>query len=309
MITMRQHAISLIAVFLALALGLFLGSGFIGDRVNALTGTDRDKIGNLENERDDLAAQVNSNDSFTSAIAGRITANLLKDQSVLVVTTPDAAEADVDALKTMVNDADGTFAGQIGLTHELLGDQSASKLRTVIDQSIPAGAQLRIEYTDSGSRLGDLLGVALLNREGSKPASASDRDTALQALRGGEFIDYPDRTIKPADLVLVVTGGEMSQDSGAQGQLVARLAATMAMRAQGGALVGRSGSAEGGSPIGVIRSDPSLGNSVTTVDDVDLETGRLTTMMALGEELHGRSGAYGTGPGATAITVGAKPAE
>lgn len=309
MITMRQHAISLIAVFLALALGLFLGSGFIGDRVNALTGTDRDKIGSLEDERDDLAAQVNSNDSFTSAIAGRVTADLLKDHSVLVVTTPDSAEADVDALKTMVNDAEGTFAGQIALTQGLLSDQSSSKLRTVIDQSIPSGAQLRIEYTDSGSRLGDLLGVALLNRSGQRPASTSDRDTALEALRAGEFIDYPDGTIKSADLVLVVTGGEMSKEAGAQGQLVARLAATMAMRAQGGALVGRTGSAEGGSPIGVIRSDPSLGNAVTTVDDVDRETGRLTAIMGLGEELRGRSGAYGTGPGANAITVGAKPAE
>ncbi|WOC13882.1 copper transporter [Gordonia sp. MP11Mi] len=309
MITMRQHAVSLIAVFLALALGLFLGSGFIGDRVNALTGTDRDKIGNLEDERDNLAAQVNANDSFTAAIAERITAGLLKNHSVLVVTTPDSSEADVDALKTMVNDAGGTFAGQIGLTPALLGDQSASKLRTVVDQSIPSGAQLRIEYTDSGSRLGDLLGVTLLNRQGQKPASASDRDTALQALRGGGFIDYPDGTIKPADLVLVVTGGEMSKDSGAQGQLVARLAATMAMRAQGGALVGRTGSAEGGAPIGVIRSDPALGNAVTTVDDVDLETGRLTAIMGLDEELHGRSGAYGSGPGATAITVGAQPGE
>ncbi|GAA4662853.1 copper transporter [Gordonia humi] len=309
MISMRQHAVSLIAVFLALALGLFLGSGFIGDRVNALTGTDRDKIGNLQDERDDLAKQVDSNDAFTSAIAGRITGDLLKDQSVLVVTSPDAADGDVEALKTLINDAEGTFAGQIALTTGLIRDENASKLSTVVDQSIPSGAQLRVEYTDSGSRLGDLLGVTLLHRSGAKPASANDRDTALAALREGQFIDYAEGTIKPADLVLVVTGGEMGKDSGAQGQMVARLAATMAMRAQGGALVGRTGSADGGSPIGVIRSDPSLGNAVTTVDDVNQEIGRLTTVMALNEELQGRSGAYGTGPGATAITVGAEPAK
>ena len=115
--------------------------------------------------------------------------------------------------------------------------------------------------------------------------------------------------MKPADLVLVVTGGQLPEDSGAQGQLVARLAATMANRGQGGALVGRSGSAAGGSPIGVTRSDPSLGNAISTVDDVQEETGRLTAMLALAEETQGRSGAYGTGPGATAITVGAPPAE
>ena len=309
MITMRQHAISLIAVFLALALGLFLGSGFIGDLVNALTGTDRDRITTLQDERDDLAAQVNSADSFTSAIAGRLTADVLKGKSVLVVTAPDAADADVEALKGLVNGAGASFAGQIALTTSFVRDENASRLRTIVDESIPTGAQLRVEFTDSGSRAGDLLGVSLLHRSGQRPASDADRTTVLDTMRGGGFIEFADGTVKAADLVLVVTGGAMSRDSGAQGQLVGRFASAMTMRAQGGALVGRTGSADGGSPIGVIRSDPALGNAVTTVDNVDQETGRLTTILALGEELAGRSGAFGTGPGATAVTVGGEPAE
>ena len=56
-------------VFLALALGLFLGSGFVGDRVNSMTGTSRDRIGDLENERDDLNAKLNASNSFDHAIA------------------------------------------------------------------------------------------------------------------------------------------------------------------------------------------------------------------------------------------------
>ena len=58
MISLRQHAISLVAVFLALAVGLFLGSGFIGDSVNSVTGTSRDRIGDLEKERDELNQQL-----------------------------------------------------------------------------------------------------------------------------------------------------------------------------------------------------------------------------------------------------------
>ncbi|NED63463.1 copper transporter, partial [Streptomyces sp. SID10244] len=64
MISLRQHAISLVAVFLALAVGLFLGSGFIGDRVNSVTGTSRDRIGDLEKQRDQLNEQVNAANSF-----------------------------------------------------------------------------------------------------------------------------------------------------------------------------------------------------------------------------------------------------
>ncbi|MFT4086600.1 MAG: copper transporter [Gordonia sp. (in: high G+C Gram-positive bacteria)] len=307
MISMRQHAISLIAVFLALTLGLFLGSGFIGDRVNSMTGADRDRLGKLEDQRDSLTEQVNQNNSFISAISGRVTDGLLDKRSVLVVTSPNAADGDVQALKGLINDAGGTFAGQIGLTTSLVRDENASKLASIIDQSIPPGQQLRVDYTDSGSRTGDLLGVVLLHRDGAKPVADADRDNALEALRAGGFIDYTGATLKPADLVLVVTGGGLPKDSGAQGQLVGRLAAAMSQRGQGGVLTGRKGSADGSASIATVRADPQLGNSVSTVDDVDVEMGRLTAVMALNEETKGRSGAFGTGPGATAITVGAEP--
>lgn len=309
MISMRQHAVSIIAIFLALALGLFLGSGFIGDRMNALTGTDRDKIGKLQDENDTLSKQAGNDEAFQKAVAGRLVKGALDKRSVLVVTSPNAADSDVEAVKNLVNDAGGSVSGQVALPMSLVRDENAAKLRTVIDQSIPTGAQLRVQYTDSGSRLGDLLGVTMLSKPGEKPVSEQDRSTALATLRQGGFLEFAEGSLKPADLVLVVTGGELAKDSGAQGQFVGRFAAAMSSRGQGGVLAGRNGAAEGGSPIGVVRSDPSLSNAVSTVDNVDQETGQVTTVLALGEETHGRTGAFGTGQGATAITVGAAPAK
>ncbi|GAC85782.1 copper transporter [Gordonia paraffinivorans] len=304
MISLRQHAVSLVAVFLALALGLFLGSGFVGDRVNSLTGTSRDRIGDLEDQRDDLNAKLNAANSFDRAIAPRLVANTLRDKSVLVVTAPNAAEADVTAVKENLNDAGARFAGQIALTDELLSDENAEQLRTIVDQTIPPGAMLRAELTDSGGRLGDLLGTVLLYNKGSRPASANDRKTALSTLRDGGFIDYVDNAVTPADLVVVVTGDEFGPDSGAQGALVAKLAATASARGSGGVLVGRTGSASGSSPIAIVRSDPSLSNAVSTVDNVDQPTGLITTILALAAEKKGSTGAYGTGPGASSVTVG-----
>ena len=307
MISLRQHAISLIAVFLALTLGLFLGSGFIGDRMNALTGTDRDKIGKLQDERDSLDKQVGNDTAFIKGVSPRLIKGALAKQSVLVVTAPDAADADVEALKGLINDAGGTTAGQIALTTSLIRDEQASKLQTIIDQSIPTGAQLRAQFTDSGSRLGDLMGVTLMSRDGRGGASDADRSTTLQTLGQGGFIEYAAGSIKEATLVLVVTGGEMADEAGAQGQFVGRFSAAIASRGAGGVLAGRSGSAAGGSPLGVVRSDPSLNNAVSTVDNLDQQTGQVTSVLALGEESDGRTGAFGTGPGATVITVGAVP--
>lgn len=303
MISLRQHAISLIAVFLALAIGLFLGSGFIGDRVNALTGTDRDRIGKLQDERDVLERQINVANGFIGGVTPLLVDGRLGKRSVLVVTAPGAADADVEAVKELISAAGASFSGQLGLTDSLVRDENAAKLSSIIDQSIPPGQQLRVEYTDSGSRLGDLLGVTLGVPENGRPVAESDRTDALQALRQGGFITYTDGALKPAQLVLTVTGGKLGTDSGTQGQLVGRLAATMSGRAQGGVLAGRTGSAEGGSPIAVVRSDPALGKLVSTVDDVQDEPGGITVVLALDAEADGRTGAYGTGPGASSITV------
>lgn len=107
------------------------------------------------------------------------------------------------------------------------------------------------------------------------------------ALRDGGFIDYADNAITPTDLVVVVTGDEFGPDSGAQGALVGRFAAAMAARGVGGVLVGRTGSASGGSPIAIVRSDPSLANAVSTVDNIDQPTGLITTILALTAEVDG----------------------
>ncbi|MBD0024020.1 copper transporter [Gordonia pseudamarae] len=306
MISLRQHAISLVAVFLALALGLFLGSGFVGDRVNSLTGTTRDRIGDLEDERDQLNEKLNSADSFDQAMAPRLIDGTLERRSVLVVTVPGVVDSDVDTLKESVADAGATFAGQIQISDRLVGDTESAKLRTIVDQTIPAGAQLRADFVDSGSRVGDLLGTLTLHSDQSRAVSVNDSRIGLQALREAGFIGYVDNAITPADLVLVITGGAYGKDSGARGQLVGRLAAAMAARGQGGALVGRTGSATGGSPIAVVRSDPALRNAISTVDNADVPTGKITTVLALAEEGQARTGAYGIGPGAVAVTVGVR---
>ncbi|MFT4043208.1 MAG: copper transporter [Gordonia sp. (in: high G+C Gram-positive bacteria)] len=309
MISLRQHAISLAAVFLALTLGLFLGSGFVGNKMNSLTGTSRDRIGELESERDALNDKVNIANSFDAAIAGRIIADQLRGQSVLVVAAPNAYGGDVSAVNAAITGAGGLVAGQLKLTTQLLADQRSAQLDTIIDQTIPTGARLRAELVDSGGRLGDLLGTLLGKSDGRSSATAADRRTGLQVLRDGGFIQYADDAFRAADLVVVVTGGAFPSDSGAQGQLVARLAAAMAARARGGVLVGRTGSAAGGSPIAVVRSDPTLSAAVSTVDNIDQQVGRITSVLVLNSERSGHTGAYGTGAGAKAITVGASASQ
>ena len=69
-------------------------------------------------------------------------------------------------------------------------------------------------------------------------------------------------------------------------------------------VVGRDGSATGTAAVAVTRSDPALTGAVSTVDDIDSQSGRITTVLALQELAGGgRPGQYGIGQGASAVTV------
>ncbi len=231
MISLRQHAISLIAVFLALAVGVALGSGFLGDRIGS--SDDDSTVSSLRSEKDALSGQVNAADAFNTAVSPRLLNGLLANRSVLLVTVPGAGEGDIAGVKQVLNQAGARFAGQLGLTDALISDSSAEKLTSIVDQSIPAGATLRPELTDSGGRVGDLLG-SLLQRKGDAPAAGdSDIGAGLAALRQGGFVTYVDNAVGPAQLAVVVTGDKFADDAGARGQVVARFAAAFGARGSG----------------------------------------------------------------------------
>lgn len=303
MISLRQHAISLVAVFLALAVGVVLGSGFVADTFGSSSDAQDKREQELRDENQQLTNNVNAANNFDTAIAGRLLDGTLRDRPVLIVTTPGADEGDVAAVKDNLNKSGAVFNGQLALTDEFVSDQNAEKIGSIIDQSIPAGSTLRTELTDSGGRAGDLLGLLLQlsPRDAEPQVSGGDTDAGLAALKQGGFVDYADGAIEPAQLAIIVTGNKFADDSGARGQVVARFAAAFSERGAGTVLVGRTGSAEGSSPIAVVRADPALNSQVSTVDNVDQATGRITTVLALADELGNKQGAYGTGPGATAI--------
>lgn len=305
---MRHHAISLAAVFLALAIGVLLGSGLLSDTLLAGLRDDKQDLQNqvedLQEQRNLLNERLSAAGDFDSQMASRIVAGALADKSVVIIRTPDAADDDVDGLTRLVELAGGSVSGQVTLTQQFVDANSAEMLRTVTSSALPAGTQLSTTLVDQGSQAGDLLGIVLqLPRDPAAPRiTDAQRDTALTALRDTGFITYGQ--ITAADVGIVVTGGGLADDAGNQGSTVARFAAAFAPHGSGTVLAGRDGSASGTAAVAVTRSDPALGAVVGTVDDIGAESGRLTAVLALQDLLSGGKPAqYGTGQGATALTV------
>jgi Copper transport outer membrane protein, MctB len=315
MITLRQHALSLAAVFLALAVGVVLGSGFLSDTLlSSLRNEKQDlytQISGLNDQKNNLNQKLTAANNFDSQLAGRIVHDALGGKSVIVFRTPDAKDDDVTAVSKFIGQAGGTLTGTLSLTQEFVDANSSEKLQTVVSSSIlPAGQQLSTKLVDQGSQAGDLLGIALMiNANPAVPPVSeitdAQRDTVLAALRDTGFLTYQaGERIGASNAALIVTGGGLPQDAGNQGVSVARFAAALAPHGTGTLLAGRDGSATGGAAIAVARADAGMAAAISTVDDVDSAPGRITAVLGLHDLTSGgHVGQYGTGHGATSITV------
>lgn len=316
MISLRSHAISLAAVFIALAIGVALGSGLLSNTLLAGLKDDKaqlqNQINGLTDEKNGLNERLGAADKFDSQMSSRILRDALKGKSVVLFRTPDAVDDDVEAMSRLAGESGGTVTGTIALTREFVDANSSEKLLSVVNSPIvPAGRQLSTTSVDQGSQAGDLLGIAMLT--GRAPASGdpaapavddAQRDGVLTALRDTGFISYGTERIGAADTALIVTGGGLADDAGNQGATVARFAAGLAPHGSGTVIAGRGGSASGTGAVAVVRSDAGLSNAVATVDDVDDQSGRITSVLALQElTVGGRPGQYGIGRGASSVTV------
>jgi hypothetical protein len=302
----RYHVVSVCAVLLALGLGVVLGASSLSSSVLGPLSSDRadlsGRVGTLTADRDAAQAGQAQSDRVLDAAAPALVAGHLNGRSVVLLAAPDAAAADLDAVSGLVGQAGGRVTGRLGLTDAALAPERGDALRALVTRVLPAGVQLP-PTTDSGTLAGALLGS--LVTVGKGPASTpAEVGTAFTALSDGGFL-APGAAPAPAQLAVVVTGDPGSTpDSAARAATLARLAG--ALRAGGAGTVVASRSPSG--DVAAVRADTRLGQ-VSTVDGVGTAAGRIAAVLAAGEQAQGRSGSYGTAPGASALPgAGAAPA-
>lgn len=305
MISFRHHAVSIAAVFLALALGVVLGTRTHADGLFPGAG-DRQQVEALKAENTRLTEQLKAADDFLSGASGKLLAGSLADRSVLVFTTPDAESSDVDSVVAALTAAGAAVTGRIALTGAFTDSAEGDRLRTALTNVVPTGGQLAIDAPDQGSLAGDLLGQVMLADPASGQPRGSDqeRGLALETLRGGGFLTFGEW--KPAQLAVLVTGDGARAGENNRGTIIARFAAGLRAHSAGVVLAGRYGAADGPGPIAVAREEAPLA-TITTVDNVDHQIGRITTVLGLTEQLNGGTGRYGTGARATSLTIIAMP--
>lgn len=301
MISFRYHLVSLISVFLAIALGIVIGTtqlnGFLLDGLRVQVDNLTDDKRELETRSQTLESQLTEVDAFGEAVAPVLVANRLPGAAVLVVLTPDVEDEVVDQTTALVETAGATVAGTVQLLPQYSDPQVAQDLQNyATSEGVPPGIQLPVS-DDAAVLIGGLLAAVLMNPAGgTETADPTAATTVLAALSTLGVLTVETPEIVGADYAIVLTATALEgDDAGERNRALSALAEALDTAGRGAVVAGDALSAAETGLVGAIRADPRVAVAVSTVDNVNVAAGRVSTVLALTAEGQGTSGKYGTG--------------
>jgi len=300
-IDFRYHLVSLIAVFLAVALGIVIGTTalngpILDDLESQVQALQQDKR-SLEDQTQTLQARVDNTDAFQLAVAPALVDGALVDSSVLlVVASEDVETEDVEAVSSLITEAGGTVTGQITLTPAFSDPATESSLQSYATGSgLPAGITLP-DVDDAGQLVGSLLAQVLMVPVGGPVPDTAAASSVLAGLPALDVLRTDSDAVTPANYAVVLTSGELTGDDAADRNAnLVELVSALDAGGSGAIVAGGAVSARENGLVGTVRSDPEVASAVSTVDNVTTPAGRISTVLALRAEGEGTSGAYGTG--------------
>ncbi len=302
MIDFRYHLVSLIAVFLAVALGIVIGTTALNDPISAdiearVDQLEQDKR-QLEDQTQALTAQVNSADAFEQAVAPALVDGSLDGRTVLLVASSEEVTPELmDQVGGLVTEAGGSVSGVVRLQPEFSDPATEGALQSyVTSPGLPAGVQLP-ETEDAGQLVGALLAQSLMvpNAPGATSPDSENVSSVLAGLSALDVLTVESSSVEPADHAVVFTGTGFDADAEQRNATLLELVTALDSGGSGAVVAGTGAAARENGLVGTIRADPELSAAVSTVDNVDRAAGRLSTVLALRQEAEGTSGLYGTG--------------
>ncbi|MEP7092250.1 MAG: copper transporter [Nocardioidaceae bacterium] len=315
MISFRYHIVSIVSVFLALAIGVALGGGPLkGEVDNSLVDqvkSDRATKTRLQTQISGLRSGNTFLDDFAGTVAPGVLANTLRGRVVTLVVLPTALQADVAGLKALVVTAGGTVGGTLRVGNQLV-DVGNKQLVDELGSQLEGRAPALSIPADAGpyERIGTLIGRAIGTLKKSGARVDGTASTILAALDAASLMSTDGTLRRRGDLVLFVTGaghGTAAAQKGA-GTIITALARSVDAVTAGAVLAGPPASARGDGQVKALRDDVGAAKDVSTVDTLGRTAGQVVTVMALAGQAAGRTGQYGAVDAADGAMPGASGA-
>jgi Copper transport outer membrane protein, MctB len=303
MINFRFHIVSLIAVFLALAVGVVFGATVVNsaivDRLNDRIDTVENNANRRKAENDELRSQLGQQQGYIDstqafAVTGRL-------NGVTLVTIA-ARGVDGDAVKNTVELAQRAGARAPGIIW--LED----KLTLSDDAALRQLGETLGRPNESAKATRDAAWAALATRLAAGNAGGEGRDL-LNVLVADGYITFEPVGDQgqnfaladfPGDVrVLVIdgTGGKINANE-VLAPLTNSLVANRLRVVAGEVFAEQDKGPDRGAMLTPIRTNDGLAQIVSTVDDLDLIEGRVASVLALGDLSRNVVGQYGYGTGA-----------
>lgn len=306
MINFRYHLVSLVAVFLALAAGVALGSGPLGAELsNGLLSDDDKDRETAEAQRLELSAAnqaADFNDAFASAVDTSVLDGLLEGTTVTVFALPDANSATVEAVIEELQVAGADVVGQVDVAPALIDPTNRTTAQNLATQVL-RGVDGVPTVAEAGSY--EVVGYAVAQGLLTTTLTGAPVDAKAQeiqsAFQGADYLTYEGGDVaRRGGLAVVVAGDSNAKGSQAQGEVLAAMLDSMDSTSGGLVLAGPLETQQDpGFIAGLLTSDAA--SRVSTVDMVETVAGRVVTVMALAEQAGESSGHYGAGAGADEV--------
>ncbi|MGH3322489.1 MAG: copper transporter [Streptosporangiaceae bacterium] len=303
MIDFRYHLVSIVAVFLALAIGIVLGTTTLrgpvlktADKVTKQLKSDNE---GLRKELGQRQKQADGTDTFVTAVSPQLVASRLAGESVVIVALPGAEDSVRQKLVKVLERSGATVTGTLAVQQKYLSNDEQQVLSELTGQLKPKG--LKLPRKGTYDRAAAELASAVVT---SDPSSADGKDqssdTILAGFKTAGYITTSGRPRTHATLAVVLGPPEpvRGQGASADDRALVGLARALDKTGRGAVLVGPPDLTQDGGLIRTLRADDRLASRVSTVDDVNTAAGRVVTVFVLHEETEGKTGQYGIGSGA-----------
>ncbi|MFZ5851076.1 MAG: copper transporter [Actinomycetota bacterium] len=317
MIDFRYHLVSLLAVLLALAVGIVVGTTTMsrpapstsGDQVARLTTENRDLQGSVRQ----LEAAQRFDDAFLRGLTPALVAGRLAGSSVLVVLLPGADPREADELARVVELAGGKVTGRVTFKDKYVEAAQAQVLDDLTGRLVPPNVSLNRQGSTPYDRSAvELASILVTNQPSQVGREAPQAATILTGFQSIGFLDYSGTPAKRASLVVVLTGAPAAgtppppeEQRRVQGAWLS-LATALDAQGRGTVVAGPATAAATGGLLTVLRGSP-VARQVSTVDGTGTVAARVSVVLALAEQDRGRAGQYGSGTGATAPAPAVTP--
>jgi hypothetical protein len=303
-ISFRYHLVSIIAVFLGIALGVVVGTSALH---GAVVGDLRSQVSDTKKNSSALAAQNQvlrarsaNADLLAQTFGAKIAGSALAKTPVVLLGAPGAPKGLRDEMAAQVRAAGGTVAANLQLSKHFSDPRRANDIRSLATSGLhPIGLQLPTT-DDAGTLAGALLGFVLHGH-----GQSTDLAQVIAGFGTLNMIKADSPSVAPGKLVLLVAPGALPKDDEAGRMLLSFSAQLGASTGGPTVVIGDPASNTAGGLVALVRDDEVANKAVSTVDDANSPLGELTVVLTAADTLAGRKGHYGTGADTDGLLPGA----